>query len=305
MAAKANYADMLTTVDEDSTSAFSDCNSDRSGEFPTASSSNRRLLIACASENSDEFIRNLVLKLESCSIEEQKQATMEIRLLAKHKQENRLKIAKSGAIKPLVSLMSCKDLQLEEYVVTAILNLSLCDENKEIIVSSGAVKALIESLERGTATTKENAACALLRLAQSEEQKLGGARAPPIYQILPSLLIMFLRFYSSPKMALFRLVPNVFLVGVTNIALCHWASLRFAFGVWSHLLCILFGRAWWWCISFSRVSSRPLRRVFSVLLCMVMGLWPRTRLLCSWWWLSWTGGGLGCMLFVILIYFRV
>ncbi|PRQ47285.1 putative triacylglycerol lipase [Rosa chinensis] len=48
------------------------------------------------------------------------------------------------------------DLQLPVYGITAILNLSLCDENKELIASSG------------NPTTKENAACALLCLSQIE-----------------------------------------------------------------------------------------------------------------------------------------
>jgi hypothetical protein len=56
---------------------------------------------------------------------------MEIRLLAKNKPGNRLKIAKAGAVKPLISLVSSADSQLQENDVTMILNLSLCNENKE------------------------------------------------------------------------------------------------------------------------------------------------------------------------------
>ncbi|KAH7567525.1 hypothetical protein ACOSP7_010526 [Xanthoceras sorbifolium] len=168
-----------TSYNDDS-SAFSDCNSDRSGEFPTASSQNRRLLIACVSENSDDLIRQLVADLESCSIDEQKQAAMEIRLLAKNKSENRLKIAKAGAIKPLISLIASSDLQLQEYGVTAILNLSLCDENKELIALSGAIKPLVRALKSGTPTAKENAACALLRLSQIEENKIAIGRSGAI-----------------------------------------------------------------------------------------------------------------------------
>ncbi|KAK7351592.1 hypothetical protein VNO77_11156 [Canavalia gladiata] len=175
-----NYRYMVNTFNDDSSSAFSDCNSDRSGEFPTASSESRRLLIACASENSDDFIRELVLNLESCSIEKQKHATMEIRLLAKNKQENRLKIAKAGAVNPLISLISSPDPQLQEYVVTAILNLSLCDENKDLIASSGAIKPLVRTLKAGTPTARENAACALLRLSQNEENKVEIGRAGAI-----------------------------------------------------------------------------------------------------------------------------
>lgn len=134
----------------DDSSAFSDCNSDRSGEFPTTSSSqSRRLLMACASDNSDELIGQLVSSLDSCSIDEQKQAAMELRLLAKNKQENRLKIAKAGAVMPLIGLLSSTDPQLQEYGVTAIFNLSLCDENKELITLSGAIKPLVWALRTG------------------------------------------------------------------------------------------------------------------------------------------------------------
>ncbi|XP_054799118.1 U-box domain-containing protein 4-like [Prosopis cineraria] len=171
-----------SSIDDHSSSAFSDCNSDRSGEFPTASSQSRNLLIACASDNSDDFIARLVNDLQSSSIEDQKQAAMEIRLLAKNKPENRLKIAEAGAIKPLISLMSSPDLQLQEYGVTTILNLSLCDENKELIVSSGAIKPLVRALNTGTSTAKENAACALLRLSHVEQNKvvIGRSGAIPL-----------------------------------------------------------------------------------------------------------------------------
>lgn len=172
-----NFSD-LSIGDE--SSAFSECNSDRSGEFPTASSESRRLLIACATENSDDLIRQLVSDLESCSIDERKQAAMEIRLLAKNKSENRIKIAKAGAVKPLISLLSSPDLQLQEYGVTAILNLSLCDENKELIASLGAIKPLVRVLKTGTSTAKENSACALLRLSQLEENKIAIGRSGAI-----------------------------------------------------------------------------------------------------------------------------
>ncbi|CAJ1972819.1 unnamed protein product [Sphenostylis stenocarpa] len=179
----------LSIDDASSSSAFSDCNSDRSGEFATASSQTRRFLITCATENSDDLIRQLVADLHSASLDAQKQAAMEIRLLAKNKPENRLTIAKAGAIKPLIALISSPDLQLQEYGVTAILNLSLCDENKEVIASAGAIKPLVRALSTGTATAKENAACALLRLSQVEENKAAIGRSgaiPPLVNLLGS-----------------------------------------------------------------------------------------------------------------------
>ncbi|KDP41625.1 hypothetical protein JCGZ_16032 [Jatropha curcas] len=193
-----------TNVNDDS-SAFSDCNSDRSGEFPTASSESRRLFLACTSENSDDLIRQLVLDLDACSIDEQKQAAMEIRLLAKNKPENRLKIARAGAIKPLISLISSSDLQLQEYGVTAILNLSLCDENKELIASSGAIKPLVRALRTGTSTAKENAACALLRLSQVEENKVAIGRSGAIPLLVSLLEVGGIRGKKDAATALYSL----------------------------------------------------------------------------------------------------
>ncbi|KAF9663579.1 hypothetical protein SADUNF_Sadunf17G0066200 [Salix dunnii] len=84
---------------------------------------------------------------------------MEIRLLTKNRLENRLIIAKVGAVKPLILLISSSNSQLQEYGVTIILNLSLCDENKGLIASSGVVKPLARALKTGTSSAKENTAC--------------------------------------------------------------------------------------------------------------------------------------------------
>ncbi|KAJ6675934.1 U-BOX DOMAIN-CONTAINING PROTEIN 4-LIKE ISOFORM X1 [Salix viminalis] len=192
------------SVNDDS-SAFSDCNSDRSGEFQTASSQNRRLLLACAAENSDDLLCQLVSGLESCSIDEQKQAAMEIRLLAKNKPSDRFKIAKAGAIKPLISLILSSDSQLQEYGVTAILNLSLCDENKELIASSGAIKPLVRALKTGTSTAKENAACALLRLSQMEENKVAIGRSGAIPMLINLLATGAFRGKKDAATALYSL----------------------------------------------------------------------------------------------------
>lgn len=61
------------------------------GEFTssTAAQSRCRLLIACASDNSDNLIQILVSDLDSGSIDDQKMAAMEVRLLAKNKSKNR------------------------------------------------------------------------------------------------------------------------------------------------------------------------------------------------------------------------
>ncbi|KAE9457251.1 hypothetical protein C3L33_10853, partial [Rhododendron williamsianum] len=212
---QANYTYMgrtfndMTINDASSSSAFSDCNSDRSGEFTssTAAQSRRRLLIACASDNSDDddLIQNLVSDLVSVSVDDQKQAAMELRLLAKNNPENRLKIAQAGAIKPLISLISSADPQLQENGVTAILNLSLCDENKELIVYAGAIKPLVKALRIGTSTAKENAACALLRLSQIEENKILIGRSGAIPMLVNLLETGNIRGKKDASTALYSL----------------------------------------------------------------------------------------------------
>ncbi|KAI4337048.1 hypothetical protein L6164_015506 [Bauhinia variegata] len=168
----ANYT--YTGQNFSTSSAFID---HRSGESRGALSESPRLPDPSASENSDDLIRHLVSDLGSHSIDKRKEAAMIIRLLAKDKPEYRLKIAKAGAVKPLISLMSSPDLALQETSVTSILNLSLCDENKELIASCGGIKPLVGALETGTSTAKENAACALIHLSQIEKNKIAIGRS--------------------------------------------------------------------------------------------------------------------------------
>ncbi|XP_010942796.1 uncharacterized protein [Elaeis guineensis] len=169
----------------DSSGAFSECNSDCSGEFSptsTGGAAHHRLLISCAADYSDDVVRDLISDLESPSvpIESQRHAAMFLRLLAKHSSENRLKIARAGAVRPLVALLSHADPQLQEHGVTAILNLSICPENKDPIAAAGAIRPLILVLKTGTPAARENAACALLRLSEIEEHKIAIGRSGAI-----------------------------------------------------------------------------------------------------------------------------
>ncbi|KAG6490616.1 hypothetical protein ZIOFF_051924 [Zingiber officinale] len=185
----------------ESSGAFSECNSDCSGEIlysgsPTSSSSAssgglQRILLAGAADYSEEMVRGLISDLESPSapVESQRRSAMELRLLAKHSPENRLRIAAAGAVGPLVALLSHPDPLLQEHGVTAILNLSLCDENKAPIAAAGAIRPLVRALCTGTATARENAACALLRLAQLDELRVAIGRSgaiPPLVSLLES-----------------------------------------------------------------------------------------------------------------------
>ncbi|XP_038983384.1 U-box domain-containing protein 4-like [Phoenix dactylifera] len=194
----------------DPSGAFSECNSDRSGELIPAANSvaaHHRLLISCDVEYSDDVVHGLISDLESPSvpIESQRHAAMVLRLLAKHKSENRLKMARAGAIRPLVALLSHHDPQLQEHGVTAILNLSLCDENKDPIAAAGAIRPLILALKTGTPAARENAACALIRLSKVEEHKIAIGRAGAIPHLVDLLETGGLRGKKDASTALFLL----------------------------------------------------------------------------------------------------
>ncbi|ERN02753.1 U-box domain-containing protein 4 [Amborella trichopoda] len=196
-----------TDPDSDHSLAFSDYNSDRSGEFSSTCPPSRTLLAACAADNSsDDALQQLVVELGSLSVDEQRRAAMEVRLLAKHKRENRLKLASAGAVKPLVALVQSPDPQVQEYGVTALLNLSLCDENKDLIAAAGAVKPLVRALRDGsTAAARENAACALLRLGIPEENRAPIGCAGAIEPLVNLLALGSFRGKKDAAAALFTL----------------------------------------------------------------------------------------------------
>uniref|UniRef100_A0A0E0BWS1 Armadillo repeat-containing domain-containing protein n=1 Tax=Oryza meridionalis TaxID=40149 RepID=A0A0E0BWS1_9ORYZ len=134
-----------------------------------------RLPLPCAT---DGAIAALVEELESpaSSLDDLRRAAMELRLLAKHSPDNRLRIVAAGALPPLVALLSRPDPLLQEHGVTALLNLSLREDNRGAVVGAGAVGPLVRALRSAASpAARENAACALLRLAQ-----LGGSAAAAI-----------------------------------------------------------------------------------------------------------------------------
>eukprot|EP01018_Ginkgo_biloba_P006898 Gb_12143 [translate_table: standard] len=158
---------------------------------PQVSSTTRSGIISDSlePEKLEIVVKALVEDLEpGTSIESQRNAAAELRLLAKHKMENRVFIASAGAIKPLVRLLHSTDPQTQENTVTALLNLSLYENNKIEITAAGAIKPLIYVLKTGTSIAKQNAACTLLSLSLIEDNKvtIGAAGAIPL---LVALLI--------------------------------------------------------------------------------------------------------------------
>ncbi|XP_051227664.1 U-box domain-containing protein 4 isoform X1 [Lolium perenne] len=132
-------------------------------------------------------VRKLIDDLRSDSVEVQRSATSEIRLLAKHNMENRIVIANCGAINLLVGLLPSPDAKIQENAVTALLNLSINDNNKIAIASAEAVDPLIHVLETGNPEAKENAAATLFSLSVIEENKIRIGRSGAVKPLVDLL----------------------------------------------------------------------------------------------------------------------
>uniref|UniRef100_N1R1T9 RING-type E3 ubiquitin transferase n=1 Tax=Aegilops tauschii TaxID=37682 RepID=N1R1T9_AEGTA len=132
-------------------------------------------------------VRKLIDDLRSDSIEAQRSATSEIRLLAKHNMENRIVIANCGAINLLVGLLHSTDAKIQENAVTALLNLSINDNNKIAIASADAVDPLIHVLETGNPEAKENSAATLFSLSVIEENKVRIGRSGAVKPLVDLL----------------------------------------------------------------------------------------------------------------------
>uniref|UniRef100_A0A1D1XMR3 RING-type E3 ubiquitin transferase n=1 Tax=Anthurium amnicola TaxID=1678845 RepID=A0A1D1XMR3_9ARAE len=132
-------------------------------------------------------VRRLLEDLKSDSIDFQRNATHELRLLAKHNMENRIVIANCGAISHLVGLLHSTDPKTQENAVTALLNLSINDNNKMAIANADAIDPLIYVLEMGNPEAKENSAATLFSLSVIEENKVKIGRSGAVIPLVELL----------------------------------------------------------------------------------------------------------------------
>lgn len=115
----------------------------------------------------------LVEDLKSDSADTQRNATAELRLLAKYDMDNRIVIENCGAIGLLVNLLYSNDPETQENAVSALLNLSINNNrNKSAIVDAGAIEPLIHVLENGGSEAKANSAETIYSLSLLEENKI-------------------------------------------------------------------------------------------------------------------------------------
>ncbi|KAH9325201.1 hypothetical protein KI387_005379, partial [Taxus chinensis] len=153
-------------------------------ELPKRSSSSRcGKSCGSVSDNSGDraIVDGLLQKLSSGTLDEQRAAAGELRLLAKRNADNRICIAEAGAIPLLVNLLSTEDGRTQEHAVTALLNLSIYENNKGTIVMAGAIAPIVEVLKNGSMEARENAAATLFSLSVVDENKvtIGASGAIP------------------------------------------------------------------------------------------------------------------------------
>lgn len=132
-------------------------------------------------------VRRLIAELRSTDIDVQRDATEEIRLLAKHNMDNRIVIANCGAIPLLVDLLHSPDIGVQENAVTALLNLSINDNNKTAIANADAIEPLIHVLNTGSPVAKENSAATLFSLSVIEDNKVKIGRSSAIKPLVELL----------------------------------------------------------------------------------------------------------------------
>ncbi|KAM7250477.1 hypothetical protein ACFE04_022360 [Oxalis oulophora] len=132
-------------------------------------------------------VKKLIEDLKSDSIETQREATAQIRVLARTDNDNRIVIATCGAIKILVELLTSSDSKIQENAVTALLNLSINDNNKTAIADANAIEPLIHVLESGSPEAKENSAATLFSLSVLEDNKIRIGRSGAIRPLVDLL----------------------------------------------------------------------------------------------------------------------
>ncbi|KAI3704637.1 hypothetical protein L1987_74863 [Smallanthus sonchifolius] len=116
-------------------------------------------------------VKKLVEDLSSTSLDTVKNATYELRLLARHDKDIRNIIANGGAITSLITLLHSPDKIIQEYSVTALLNLSINEINKTAIGNLDPFEPLIHVLQTGSLEARENSAATLFSLSLTEENK--------------------------------------------------------------------------------------------------------------------------------------
>lgn len=122
-------------------------------------------------------LSSLLEKLSSSALSNQKMAAKEIRQITRRSPSCRLLFGEitnaiSYLVEPLSSGKPDIDPDLQEDIITTILNLSIHDSNKKLFAENSVViPLLIEALKFGSIETRSNAAAALFTLSALDSNK--------------------------------------------------------------------------------------------------------------------------------------
>ncbi|CAH8329805.1 unnamed protein product [Eruca vesicaria subsp. sativa] len=158
-----------------------------------------------SSSSIEAEVKKLIEDLKSSSLEAQREATARVRILSRNSTDNRIVIARCGAINSLVNLLYSTDERIQADAVTCLLNLSINDNNKSVIADSGAIEPLIHVLKTGNLEAKENSAATLFSLSVIEENKTKIGEAGAIEPLVELLGHGSLRGKKDAATALFNL----------------------------------------------------------------------------------------------------
>ncbi|XP_027351722.1 U-box domain-containing protein 9-like [Abrus precatorius] len=120
---------------------------------------------------------NFLLRKLSLSVSDQKEAAKELRRLTKRMPSIRTHFGESSDVilqllSPLSPGTPCADSDLQEDLITTVLNLSIHDDNKKVFAEDPTViSLLIDALKSGTVQTRSNAAAAIFTLSALDSNK--------------------------------------------------------------------------------------------------------------------------------------
>ncbi|KAJ1414663.1 Zinc finger, RING/FYVE/PHD-type [Sesbania bispinosa] len=120
---------------------------------------------------------NSLLHKLSLSLSDQKEAAKELRLLTKRMPSCRTIFGESSdlitqLLSPLSPGRACAHPDLQEDLITTVLNLSIHDDNKKVFGEDPTViSLLIDALKSGTIQTRSNAAAAIFTLSALDSNK--------------------------------------------------------------------------------------------------------------------------------------
>ncbi|CAN0863862.1 U-box domain-containing protein 4 [Linum grandiflorum] len=130
-------------------------------------------------------VKKLVEDLKSVSIDTQREATEQLRLLAKHNMDNRIVIANSEAITLLVNLLRSTDMKIQREATAHIRELAKNNmDNRIVIADCGAITLLVSLLRSTDRKVQENAVTALLNLSINGNNKTAIADAEAIEPLI-------------------------------------------------------------------------------------------------------------------------